>query len=116
MYNLPEEADSRHTKGRGNGYVLTLGGKRIYLSGDTDDILEMRALKNIDIAFVCMNQPFTMTIHEASSAVLEFKPKVIYPFHYRGQSGLSNVEEFQKIVKDSNPAIEVRLRNWYPTY
>ncbi len=116
MYNLPEEADSRHTKGRGNGYVLKMGGKRIYLSGDTDDIVEMRALKNIDVAFVCMNQPFTMTINEASSAVLDFKPAIMYPFHYRGQAGLSDVEGFQKIVKDSNPAIEVRLRNWYPTY
>ncbi len=116
MYNLPEAVDSRHTKGRGNGYVLTMGGKRIYLSGDTDDIVEMRTLKNIDVAFVCMNQPFTMNIHEASSAVLEFKPTIMYPFHYRGQAGLSDVEEFQKIVKDSNPAIEVRLRNWYPTY
>jgi len=116
MYNLPEVADSRHTKGRGNGYVLTMGGKRIYLSGDTDDIPEMRALKNIDVAFVCMNQPFTMTINEASSAVLEFKPKIMYPFHYRGQAGLSDVEGFLKIVKDNNPAIEVRLRNWYPTY
>ncbi|MCU0327186.1 MAG: MBL fold metallo-hydrolase, partial [Spirosomaceae bacterium] len=62
MYDLPQDANSRHIKGMGNGYVLELGGKRIYVSGDTDDIPEMRNLKNIDVAFVCMNQPFTMTV------------------------------------------------------
>lgn len=116
MYNLPETEDSRHPKGRGNGYVLELGGKRIYISGDTEDIAEMRALTNIDVAFVCMNQPFTMTVEQAASAVLEFKPKVVYPFHYRGQGGLSDVEQFKKIVQEGNSSIEVRLRNWYPAY
>lgn len=114
MYNLPEEAESRHMKGRGNGYILSLGGKRVYLSGDTEDIPEMRALKNIDVAFVCMNLPFTMDINQAASAVLEFKPKVIYPYHYRGQSGLSDTEAFKKLVNEGNSSIEVRLRNWYP--
>lgn len=116
MYNLPESADSRHTKGRGNGYLINLGGKTIYLSGDTSDIPEMRSLKNIDIAFVCMNLPFTMNINQAASAVLEFKPTIVYPFHYRGQGGLSDVEGFKKIVQDGNKKIDVRLRNWYPTY
>jgi len=114
MYNLPEEAESRHVKGRGNGYILSLRGKRVYLSGDTEDIPEMRALKNIDVAFVCMNLPFTMDINQASSAVLEFKPKVVYPYHYRGQGGLSDTEAFKKLVNDGNASIEVRLRNWYP--
>ncbi|HMP99081.1 MAG TPA: MBL fold metallo-hydrolase [Cyclobacteriaceae bacterium] len=114
MYNLPERADSRHPKGRGNGYVLALGGKNIYISGDTEDIPEMRALKNIDIAFVCMNQPFTMTVEQAASAVLEFKPKIVYPFHYRGREGLSDVEAFKKMVNDKDAGIEVRLKNWYP--
>lgn len=109
MYNLPETPDSRHPKGRGNGYILQLGGKRIYISGDTEDIPEMRSLKNIDIAFVCMNGP-TMDINQAASAVLEFKPKIVYPFHYRG----SDTEAFRKLVNDSDPNIEVRLRNWYP--
>ena len=81
MYNLPEDSESRHTKGRGNGYVLNIGGKNIYLSGDTEDIPEMRALKNIDVAFVCMNLPYTMDIDQASSAVLDFKPKTVYPYH-----------------------------------
>lgn len=116
MYNLPEAADSRHTKGRGNGYVLDLGGKMVYFTGDTEDIPEMRNLKNIDVAFVCMNQPFTMDIDQASSAVLEFKPKIVYPYHYRGQGGLSDVEGFKKVVSGGDASIEVRLRNWYPTY
>jgi L-ascorbate metabolism protein UlaG (beta-lactamase superfamily) len=113
MYNLPESSDSRHTKGRGNGYVLTFGNKRVYLSGDTSGIPEMRALKDIDVAFICMNLPYTMDINEASQAVLDFKPKVVYPYHYRGQNGLSDVEGFKKLVNDKNKNIEVRLRNWY---
>ncbi len=114
MYNLPEDSESRHTKGRGNGYVLNLGGKRVYISGDTEDIPEMRNLKNIDVAFVCMNQPFTMDIQQAASAVLDFKPKIVYPFHYRGQNGLSDVEGFKELVHQGNSTIDVRLRNWYP--
>jgi L-ascorbate metabolism protein UlaG (beta-lactamase superfamily) len=116
MYNLPETEDSRHPKGRGNGYILTFGNTTVYISGDTEDIPEMRSLKNIDIAFVCMNQPFTMTIEQAASAVLEFKPKIVYPFHYRGQGGFSDVETFRKLIESGNNQIEVRLRNWYPTY
>jgi len=114
MYNLPEAPDSRHTKGRGNGYIVNLGGKMVYFSGDTEDIPEMRALKNIDVAFVCMNLPYTMDIKQASSAVLEFKPKIVYPYHYRGQEGLADVEGFKKMVDAGKAPIEVRLRNWYP--
>jgi L-ascorbate metabolism protein UlaG (beta-lactamase superfamily) len=116
MYNLPEEADSRHPKGRGNGYLLSMGGKIIYISGDTEDIREMRILKNVDIAFVCMNLPYTMSINQAADAVLEFKPHIVYPYHYRGENGLSDVEEFKKMVNDKNAKIEVRLRNWYPGF
>lgn len=115
MYNLPETADSRHPKGRGNGYVLTMGGKRLYVSGDTEDIQEMRALKNIDYAFVCMNLPYTMDVEAAASAVIEFSPKIVYPFHYRGGGGkFSDVEAFKKLVNNGNEKVEVRLRNWYP--
>lgn len=113
MYNLPESADSRHTKGRGNGYILTIADKQIYISGDTEDIPEMRALKNIDVAFVCMNLPYTMSIEQASDAVLEFKPSIVYPFHFRGQGGLADVEQFKSMVNEKNSKIEVRLRNWY---
>lgn len=115
MYNLPEVADTRHVKGRGNGYVLTIGGKRLYISGDTEDIPEMRQLQNIDIAFVCMNLPYTMDIKQAASAVLAFKPKIVYPYHYRGQGGLSDVNAFQQEVNREESGIEVRLRNWYAT-
>lgn len=114
MYNLPESPDARHTKGRGNGYIVTFGDKTIYLSGDTEDIPEMRSLKNIDVAFVCMNLPFTMSIQQAASAVIEFKPGIVYPYHYRGQDGLSDVEGFKKMVNAANNKIDVRLRNWYP--
>jgi L-ascorbate metabolism protein UlaG (beta-lactamase superfamily)/predicted esterase len=113
MYDLPESPNARHTKGRGNGYILEYAGKRIYISGDTDDIPEMRGLKNIDIAFVCMNQPFTMTIQQAASAVLAFKPKIIYPYHYRDMNGFSDIEGFKKIILQNNSNIDVRLRNWY---
>lgn len=116
MYNLPETADSRHPKGRGNGYVLNLGDKTIYLSGDTEDIPEMRGLKNIDVAFVCMNLPFTMDTDQAASAVLEFRPRIVYPYHYRGKEGLSDTEAFKRSVNTANPAIDVRLRDWYPGY
>lgn len=113
MYNLPEAADAMHTKGRGNGYVLEMGGKRIYISGDTEDIKEMRDLKNIDIAFVCMNLPYTMDVDQAASAVLEFQPKVVYAYHYRGKDGFSDTEKFKQLVNEKNKKIEVRLLNWY---
>lgn len=113
MYNLPETADAKHTKGRGNGYVLKMGGKTIYISGDTAGVPEMRALKNIDVAFVCMNLPYTMDVPEAASAVLDFKPKIVYPYHYRGAGGLSDTENFKKLVNASSASIDVRLRNWY---
>jgi L-ascorbate metabolism protein UlaG (beta-lactamase superfamily) len=114
MYNLPEAPDAKHTKGRGNGYVLMFGNKTVYLSGDTAGIPEMRALKNIDVAFVCMNLPYTMDVPEAASAVLDFKPKIVYPYHYRGQNGLSDTEAFKKMVNEKDKNIEVRVRNWYP--
>lgn len=116
MYNLPEAADAKHVKGRGNGYLLEMGKKNVYVSGDTAGIEEMRNLNNIDIAFVCMNLPYTMDIQEAASAVLDFKPRIIYPYHYRGNPDMSDTEAFKKIVNDQDADIEVRLRNWYPEY
>jgi L-ascorbate metabolism protein UlaG (beta-lactamase superfamily) len=114
MYNMPDPNDPRHPKGRGNGYVLTLGDQRVYISGDTEDIPEMRALTNIDIALVCMNLPYTMTVEQAASAVLAFKPKVVYPYHYRGKDGFSDVERFKQLVNEGDSAIDVRLVEWYP--
>ena len=114
MYNLPEVPDSKHPKGRGNGYILTIDNKQIYISGDTENIPEMKMLQNIDIAFICMNLPYTMTINQAANAVLEFKPKVVYPFHYRGKDGFSDVNEFKNLVNTKNNNIEVRIKKWYP--
>jgi len=113
MYNLTEERSQFHPRGRGNGYVLTLGGQRVYISGDTEGIPEMRALKNIDVAFVCMNLPYTMDVEQAADAVLAFGPRVVFPYHYRGQGGFSDVEKFRDLVA-RNPGIEVRLLDWYP--
>lgn len=113
MYNLREEALKFHTKGRGNGYVLDINDERIYISGDTEDIPEMRNLKNIDKAFVCMNLPYTMTVESAASAVLDFKPKTVFPYHYRGTDGLSDVNLFKTIVNDSIKSIKVELLKWY---
>jgi len=107
-YNLTPERAKFHPKGRGNGYVLTLGDKRVYLSGDTEDIPEMRALKNIDVAFLCMNLPYTMTVEQAATAVRAFRPKIVYPYHCRG----SDLEQFKKLV-GAEVGVEVRLRDWY---
>jgi L-ascorbate metabolism protein UlaG (beta-lactamase superfamily) len=114
MYNLRREALKFHSKGRGNGYVFTINEERIYFSGDTEDIPEMRALKNIDKAFVCMNLPYTMVVESAADAVLDFKPKQVFPYHYRGTKGLSDVARFKEIINKKNPAIEVIQWNWYP--
>ena len=108
MYNLPEEG-ARHAKGWGNGYVLTMGEKRIYISGDTEGIPEMRSLENISAAFVCMNLPYTMDVQQASDAVLDFKPQIVYPYHHRGQ----DIEKFKTLVNAKDKSIEVRLLDWY---
>lgn len=113
MYNLPETPDTRHPKGRGNGYVLQLGNKRLYISGDTGDIPEMRSLKNIDIAFICMNLPYTMSVEQAASAVLDFTPKIVYPYHFRGKNGYSDTKAFKTLINKDNEKTEVRLRDWY---
>jgi len=110
-YNLtrgPAPGKFFHDKGRGNGYVLTYGGVRFYFSGDTEGIPEMRALKNIDVAFVCMNLPYTMPPDEAADAVKAFHPKVVIPYHYRG----SDLAVFKKGLEGTG--IEVRLLDWYP--
>ena len=114
MYNLREEAKGFHVKGRGNGYVISKNGLRVYFSGDTEDIPEMRALKNIDIAFVCMNLPYTMTVESAADAALEFKPKEVYPYHYRGRPEVSDVNKFKELVKSGSPEIKVVQLDWYP--
>jgi L-ascorbate metabolism protein UlaG (beta-lactamase superfamily) len=109
-YNLtrgPSAGKLFHDKGRGCGYIVTYGGKRFYFSGDTEAIPEMKALKNIDVAFVCMNLPYTMTPEEAAEAVRAFHPAVVYPYHYKG----SDTAAFKKALDGSG--IDVRLIDWY---
>ena len=113
MYNLPESADAFHPKGRGNGYVIEREGLRIYVAGDTEDVPEMRALQDIDVAFIPMNLPYTMTVEDAADGVLAFAPKRVYPYHFRGTEGLSDVEKFKSLVNSGNPDIEVELFDWY---
>lgn len=114
MYNLRNEALKFHEKGRGNGYVLNIDDERIYFSGDTEDIPEMRSLQHIDKAFVTMNLPYTMTVESAASAVLDFKPKQVYPYHYRGKPDVSDVSKFKQLVDAGNQDIEVVQLDWYP--
>jgi len=109
-YNLtrgPKPGAFYHEKGRGNGYVLAYGGKRIYFSGDTEGVPEMKALRNIDVAFLCMNLPYTMPVDEAVAAVKAFHPAIVYPYHSRGQ----DTAAFAKALAGSG--VEVRLRDWY---
>ncbi len=113
MYNLPESPEAYHVKGRGNGYLLESGETRVYIAGDTTDTPEMRALTDIDIAFIPMNLPYTMDVDTAAAAVLGFAPKVVYPYHYRNKDGLSDINEFARLVKNGNSDIEVKLLDWY---
>ncbi len=110
-YNTTAGREKFHPKGRDNGYVLNMDGFRVYLSGDTEDIPEMRALKDIDLAFVCMNLPFTMDVEAAASAVAEFKPTYVYPYHYRGKDGgTQDPTKFAELIGD---AVKVKLGDWY---
>ena len=108
MYNITEGRLTNHPKGRGNGYVLTLGDKRVYIAGDTEATAELRALKNIDVAFIPMNLPFTMSVDQAADGVRAFKPKIVYPYHHRN----SDVNEFARLV-GTDVGVEVRQRTWY---
>ena len=110
-YNITEGRKNFHPQGRDNGYVLTIADFRVYISGDTEDIPEMRALKDIDLAFVSMNLPFTMDASAAASAVAEFAPTYVYPYHYRGRDGgTQDPADFAALVGD---AVEVKFGDWY---
>ena len=107
-YNLVHKRDSGepfHPKGRGNGYVITFGDKRVYVAGDTENTPEMKALKNIDIAFLPMNLPYTMTPEMVADAARAFKPKILYPYHF----GKTDTARLTALLKDQ-PEIEVRIR------
>ena len=115
MYNTDEQGiEIRHEKGVGNGYVIESDLSRIYIAGDTANTPEMRELEDIDVAFVPMNLPYTMSIEDASAGVTAFKPTKVYPYHYRTPEGFSDVNAFKALVNQSAPEVEVVLLNWYP--
>ena len=104
--------NNNHPRGAYNGYVVTMGGKRVYFAGDTSNIPEMRALPNIDVAFIPMNLPFTMGVSDAVNAVRAFRPKVVYPYHYQPSTPPADVNLFKRLV-GTDLGIEVRLRKIY---
>ncbi len=105
-YNTTEGRMQFHPKGRDNGYILTIDGLRIYIAGDTEDIHEMVAIKDIDIAFLPCNQPYTMTTEQLVRAAKTIKPKVLFPYHY----GQTDVSEIPTLLKDYG--IDVRIRHY----
>lgn len=109
-YNLTEDRLQFHPEGRDNGYILTLGGMRFLIAGDTEDTPELRALSDIHVAFLPMNLPYTMTVEQAADAVAEFQPDVVYPYHF----GDSDLEEFARLVEASGAGTEVVIAEWYP--
>ena len=116
-YNIvrgPKAGQKYHPKEKWNGYVLTIGGKKIYIAGDTEGTPEMKALKNIDVAFVPMNLPYTMTPQEAAAGVRAFHPRIVYPYHYRYpfDKPNTNPQQFAALLRGSG--IQVRIHDWYP--
>ena len=108
-YNLVHKRDNGdffHPKGEGNGYILTFGDTRVYIAGDTENTPEMKALKEIDIAFLPMNLPYTMTPEMVADAAKSFKPKILYPYHY-GETDTKQIVE----LMSNTPEVEVRIRN-----
>ena len=103
--NVRAPGQPYHPKGSGIGFVLTIGNKKIYVAGDTENIPEMKDLKNIDVAFLPMNLPYTMTPEMVAEAAKSFKPAILYPYHY----GSTNTSEIVNLLKDSG--IEVKIRN-----
>ena len=104
-YNTSADRTRFHPKGRDNGYVLTLGGLRVYIAGDSEDTPEMRRLENIDIAFLPMNLPYTMTPQQVAAAAKAFKPGVLYPYHF----GETDTSELVRLLQNENE-LEVRIR------
>ena len=103
-YNITEGRTQFHPQGRDNGYILTIDGMRIYIAGDTEDIPEMECIKNIDIAFLPCNQPYTMTTEQVVKVAKTIQPKVLFPYHY-GQTDVST-------IPSQLPGIDVRIRHY----
>lgn len=106
IVHMRGENNPFHPKGDGNGYIITFGDKKVYVAGDTENTPEMKALKGIDIAFLPMNLPFTMSPEMVADAAMAFRPGILYPYHY-GQTDTSRLVDLLKNEKD----IEVRIRN-----
>jgi L-ascorbate metabolism protein UlaG (beta-lactamase superfamily) len=107
-YNIVNEKSPGqpfHPKGEGNGYILTIGGKKFYIAGDTENTPEMKSLQKIDVAFLPMNLPYTMTPEMVADAAKAFRPKILYPYH----TGETDTNKIVQLLKDSG--IEVRIRN-----
>lgn len=105
IVHLRRENVPFHPKGYGNGYIITFGDKRVYVAGDTENIPEMKALKDIDIAFLPMNLPYTMSPEMVADAAKAFRPKILYPYHF-GNTDTSKIVELLKDIEE----IEVRIR------
>lgn len=105
-YNTTTGRDKFHPQHRDNGYILTLGSVRIYIAGDTEDIPEMASFEAIDIAFLPINQPYTMTPAQAARAVRMLKPKVVYPYHF----GETSATEMTRVLQAVEPKADIRLR------
>jgi L-ascorbate metabolism protein UlaG (beta-lactamase superfamily) len=105
--------NSNHLYTTNNCYVLTIGGKKIFISGDTGNVPEIRALTAIDVAFLCMNQQFTMNWLGATNVIRSMRPKVVYPYHYREGNGSQTNAALFNAAMSNVPDIEVRLRSWY---
>jgi len=105
LVHMRSEGVPFHPKGNGNGYVITFSDIRIYVAGDTENIPEMKQLKNIDVAFLPMNLPYTMTPEMVADAARAFKPKVLYPYHY----GKTDPSKLVELMQDT-PQVEIRIR------
>jgi L-ascorbate metabolism protein UlaG (beta-lactamase superfamily) len=114
MYNTSPDRTRYHVKGVGNGYVYEKDGVRIYNASDTELTDEFRAQTGMDIAFIPMNDPYTMSFDMAVEAALAIAPKQVYVYHYRGADGVGDVTGFKAQVEATNPEIEVVLSDWYP--
>ncbi len=106
LVNMRSEGVPFHPKGIGNGYVITFSDKRVYVAGDTENIPEMKALKDIDCAFLPMNLPYTMTPEMVADAAKAFTPKILYPYHF----GDTDASRLVELMKDT-PEVEARIRN-----
>ena len=109
-YNLVHKRENGtpyHPKGEGNGYVISFGDKKVYIGGDTENFPEMKDMKNIDIAFLPMNLPYTMTHEMVANAVSILNPGILYPYHF----GNTNTDELVELLKNNN-SVEIRIRNF----